>query len=74
MYGSIEYSSWAVEQMNMHADELCMSHDNLTESLIRLQDKQPRDFSMLEEGCRILTLDKDFNCLSREILVSPYFR
>lgn len=39
-----------------------------------MQDKQPRDFSMLEEGCRILTLDKDFNCLSREILVSPYFR
>jgi ribonuclease VapC len=44
-----KYAEWAVEQMNAHARELRMSTVNLTETLIRLQDRQPQLFSSLEE-------------------------
>lgn len=44
-----KYSGWAVEQMNIHARELRMSTVNLTETLIRLQDRQPQLFTSLEE-------------------------
>ena len=43
------HSEWAVNQMNIHARELRMSTVNLTETLIRLQDKQPQLFQILEE-------------------------
>lgn len=44
-----KYSDWAVEKMNVHARELRMSTVNLTETLIRLQDRQPQLFAALEE-------------------------
>jgi ribonuclease VapC len=108
------YSAWAIAQMNQHALELRMSTVNLTETLIRLQDRQPQLFRMLEdkllysgvrfvspdieqsklaakarmqfplnlgdcfayalaiqEGCSILTLDKDFLKLDYKI-VHPF--
>lgn len=43
------HAEWAIEQMNIHARELCMSTVNLTEALIRLQDKQPQLFAKLED-------------------------
>ncbi len=44
-----KYSDWAIEQMNLHARELRMSTVNLTETLIRLQDRQPQLFASIEE-------------------------
>lgn len=41
--------NWAAEQMTQHASELRMSTVNLTETLIRLRDRQPQLFSELEE-------------------------
>jgi uncharacterized protein with PIN domain len=109
-----KYCDWAVEQMNIHVKELRMSTVNLTETLIRLQDRQPQLFQVLEEkiiysgirfvppdieqsqiaanarikfplnlgdcfvyalaiqeGCPILTLDKDFRLLDHSI-VHPF--
>lgn len=43
------YYDWAVDQMNSHAKELRMSTVNLTEALIRLQDRQPQLYQSLEE-------------------------
>ncbi len=43
------YHDWAIEKMNIHAKELRMSTVNLTETLIRLQDRQPQLFQTLEE-------------------------
>ena len=103
--------AWVADQMKAHASELKMSTVSLTETLILLQDRQPKLFSKLEEqilcsGIRfitpdveqariaakarikfplnlgdcfvyalavqenspILTLDKDFNVLTHEIL------
>ncbi len=102
---------WAIEQMNHHAQELRMSTVNLTETLIRLRDRQPQLFTDIEEkllysgirfihpdiqqaqfaaearlrfplnlgdcfayalaiqeGCPILTLDKDFLILDHKII------
>lgn len=43
------YYDWAVDKMNAHAKELRMSTVNLTETLIRIQDRQPQLFKALEE-------------------------
>lgn len=40
---------WAIHQMNTHSRALRMSTVNLTETLIRLQDRQPQLFQELEE-------------------------
>lgn len=44
-----DHAEWAIEQMNTHSKSLRMSTVNLTETLIRLQDKQPQLFTKLEE-------------------------
>jgi uncharacterized protein with PIN domain len=44
------YCEWAIEKMNIHARELRMSTVNLTETLIRLQDRQPQLFQSLEDN------------------------
>lgn len=105
------HSGWAIKQMTDHARELRMSTVNLTETLIRLRDRQPqlsRDIEekllysgirfiapdiqqsqiaadarlkfplnlggcfvyalAVQEGCPILTLDKDFLILNHTII------
>jgi uncharacterized protein with PIN domain len=42
------YSQWAANQLNTHTDKLCMSTVNLTETLIQLQDRQPKQFFRTE--------------------------
>jgi ribonuclease VapC len=44
-----QHSDWAVAQLNSNARSLRMSTINLTEVLIRLQDRQPQLFSSLED-------------------------
>lgn len=41
-------AKWVVERLEKHSKELKMSTVNLTETLIRLQDKQPSLFQELE--------------------------
>ena len=43
------YFDWAFHQMNTYSKSLRMSTVNLTEALIRLQDRQPHLFQALEE-------------------------
>lgn len=47
------HADWVAEQLNRHADRLCMSTVNLAEVLIRLRDRQPALAGSLEQ--RILT-------------------
>lgn len=56
------YYDWAIEQLNLHRHELRMSTVNLTETLIRLKDRQPQLYPKLEEellynGIRFVTPD-----------------
>ncbi|HEX4045548.1 MAG TPA: type II toxin-antitoxin system VapC family toxin [Gammaproteobacteria bacterium] len=44
-----QFAEWSLMQMNKHANELRMSTVNLTETLIRLQDRQPQLFPSLKE-------------------------
>jgi len=46
-------SQWAATQLNQYASELRMSTVNLTEVLIRVEDKQPQLFAQLRE--RLMT-------------------
>ena len=43
-----QYSEWAIEQISKYASVLIMSTVNLTETLIYLQDRQPKLFQKLE--------------------------
>jgi ribonuclease VapC len=43
-----KYGDWVIQEMNAHAHALRMSTVNLTETLIRLLDKQPQLFKELE--------------------------
>ena len=66
-----KYSEWAVEQMNIHARELRMSTVNLTETLIRLRDRQPQLFAELEEkllhsGIRFVSPDIEQSRIAAE--------
>ena len=42
-------TEWAIEQLEEHAGELRMSTVNLTETLVRLRDRQPQLADQLEE-------------------------
>lgn len=42
------HGSWAVERLQEHSGYLAMSTVNLTETLIRLRDRQPDRFAQLE--------------------------
>lgn len=43
------HAAWVEEQFRLHAGELAMSTVNLTEALIRLQDRQPTLYPDLKE-------------------------
>ena len=43
------HSRWAAAQLNAHAEQLCISTVNLTETLIRLQDRQPDHYHQAEQ-------------------------
>ena len=42
------YGEWAAARLSERAEELCMSTVNLTETLIRVRDRQPRLFEKIE--------------------------
>lgn len=43
------HAEWVTERLNEHAGELRMSTVNLTETLIRLRDRQPESADEIEE-------------------------
>ncbi len=43
------WAEWSSEQLTSHAAELRMSTVNLVETLIRLEDRQPKLFARLED-------------------------
>lgn len=42
------HAAWAADQLDRRRGDLLMSTVNLSEALIRIQDRQPRDFARLE--------------------------
>jgi ribonuclease VapC len=63
IYFDEPHGSWASEQLQQHADTLCMSTVNLTEALIRIRDRQPGlavDFQerLLNSGIRFIAPDE----------------
>jgi ribonuclease VapC len=58
------HAEWVAEQLNEHAGELRMSTVNLTETLIRVRDRQPESAGEIEElllagGIRFVAPDVD---------------
>jgi len=42
------FGDWAAARLAEHAGDLCMSTVNLTETLIRVRDRQPESFEQIE--------------------------
>ncbi len=42
------FGNWVADRLAEHAGELCMSTVNLTETLIRVRDRQPHAFKKIE--------------------------
>jgi ribonuclease VapC len=42
------FGDWAAARLAEHAGDLCMSTVNLTETLIRVRDRQPQAFEQIE--------------------------
>lgn len=56
------HSQWSAAQLNAHAGKLRMSTVNLTETLIRLKDRQPTLFTQLSQqlySCSIRFIPPD---------------
>ncbi len=64
-------ADWAVDRLTEHAGELRMSTVNLTESLIRIRDRQPQLFTemearLLESGIRFVPPDVEQSRVAAE--------
>jgi uncharacterized protein with PIN domain len=63
------FGDWAAARLAEHAGDLCMSTVNLTETLIRVRDRQPQSFEQIEtENLPILAVDRDFRSSDRPVV------
>jgi ribonuclease VapC len=64
VYFAEPHGAWAARKLVEHGSELCMSTVNLTETLIRFRDRQPRlademEHELLESGIRFVPPDHE---------------